>query len=293
LEKYAYQDIQKLKDFNRLIYPSTFLEAWVQFSINIFVLEDDLSHSRIESYLEFENSLIDNLSNLQYYTNKAHHYYDHRFIIIKPILRTFKYIKNKWEELINAFIDLQKTPLEFAFIKLGLFDDFVCEENIDFLIDAYEQKIQKDETKSDGYSFLIEETLNMVSLYKFANKPKKAKQALKKAISYTTAYTFRKDTTLDEIIEPLNSIERINRTFTLEYTKKLLPLNLAVQNHSEDGKGIRWLYIQWFKEFLQVDKKSASSFLISRFLKEDFFWKYEYMFSAFLKSSSHINPIIF
>ena len=47
-----------------------------------------------------------------------------------------------------------------------------------------------------------------------------------------------------------------------------------------------------FQEFLQIDKREASSFLINRLLEDEFFWKYEYMFSAFLKSSKDINPII-
>ncbi len=292
LDKAAYQDINKLKEFVIKIEPSTFLEAWIKFSINIFIFEDDLSYGRIKTYKEFEKKLIDNFSTLQYYTSDTTQYFNHRFVIVEPILRTFKYIKSQWKELIDVFIILQKTPLEFAFIKTGLFDDFKCKENIKFLIKLNEENLKKDERSSEGYSFLTEGALHMLSFYSIANKPKKAKKEFKKAISYITAYTFRKDTTLSEIIEPLDSLSRVNQKFSLQYTKKLLPLNLTVQNHSEDGKGIRWLYIHWFEKFLQVDKQLASSFLINRFLYDSWFWKYEYMFIDFIQDNQKINPLI-
>jgi len=292
LDKTAYQDINKLKEFSLKIEPSSFLEAWIKFTINIFIFEDDLSHGRIKTYKEFENKLIDNFSTLQYYTSDTNQYFDHRFVIIEPILRTFKYIKNQWKELIDVFIILQKTPLEFAFIKIGLFDNFKCKENIEFLIKLNEENLKKDEKNSEGYSFLTEGALHMLSFYTIVNQPKKAKKEFKKAISYITAYTFRKDTTLDEIQSPLKSINKINNKFALAYTKRLLPLNLTVQNHSEDGKGIRWLYITWFKNFLQIDRQLASTFLINRFLHDSWFWKYEYMFIDFIQDSKKVNPII-
>jgi hypothetical protein len=106
-----------------------------------------------------------------------------------------------------------------------------------------------------------------------------------------TSYTFRKDITLDEIQGPLMAINKLDNQFALTYTKKLLPLNLSVQIHSEDGKGIRWLYIYWFQNFLKVDKRKATIFLINRFLEDTYLWKYEFMFSAFLKNSKEINLI--
>jgi len=107
-----------------------------------------------------------------------------------------------------------------------------------------------------------------------------------------TSYTFRKDTTLDEIQSPIKSLNTLDKQFALQYIKKLLPLNIAVQNHSEDGKGIRWLYIDWFQAFLEINQKKASLFLINRLLENEYFWKYEFMFSAYLKSSNDVNPII-
>jgi len=158
--------------------------------------------------------------------------------------------------------------------------------------EKYENSLREEKKNNEGYTFLIEETFHLLSLYALNNQPKKAKKQFKKIIEYTTAYSFRKDTTLYELIEPLDSIQKVDNKFALVYTKKLLPLNLTVQNNSEDGKGIRWLYISWFKKFLVIDKPLASGFLINQFLKDDFFWKYEFMFINFIKNSANVNPII-
>ena len=53
LESYAYQDIEKLKEFNSQIIPKTFIESWVQFTINVFIIENDLSVGKIKRYDEF------------------------------------------------------------------------------------------------------------------------------------------------------------------------------------------------------------------------------------------------
>ena len=70
-----------------------------------------------------------------------------------------------------------------------------------------------------------------------------------------------------------------------------MPLNHSDQIHSEDGKEIRRLYNYWFQNFLKVDKRKATIFLINRFLEDTYLWKYEFMFSAFLKNSKEINLI--
>ena len=242
--------------------------------------------------MSFENKLIDNFYSLQNNVDSRYLYHDARFIVIKPILRTFKYIKYKWEELIEAFSVLELSPLGFAFIKLGLFDGFKSRENLPFLIAKYEDNLEKEKKSNEGYTFLIEDTFQLLSLYYLNNQHKKAKQQFKKIIEYTTAYTFRKDTTLDELIEPLESIQKTDNKFALKYTKKLLPLNLTIQSNSEDGKGIRWLYISWFEKFLKVNRQEASNFLINQFLKDSWFWKYEYMFVEYIQFSKDVNPLI-
>ena len=93
-------------------------------------------------------------------------------------------------------------------------------------------------------------------------------------------------------LDSLTVLNKLNKEFALKYTKKLLPLNLAVQNHSEDGKGIRWLYINWFKKFLHIERKLASKFLISKLMEDEYFWKYEYMFNHFVKISKELMYLL-
>lgn len=293
LENHAFQNIEQLKIFNNTIDSYDFFTAWIKFSINLFIIENDLSYGKIKNYDDFEDKLVNNFTSLLYYVDCSNLHHEHQRIIQIPILRMFQYIKNKWGEVISILNNLNESSYRLkSFFYIGLVKDFTCDENKVLLINEYIKMLEEYQEKSDGYSFLIDSTLNLVLLYKSNNEITKAEIELKKAISYMTAYTFRKDTTLNEIIEPLESINKLDKVFALKYTKKLLPLNLTVQNHSENGKGIRWLYISWFKKFLQVDSKLASKFLISKLSKEPYFWKYEYMFVDYIQHSKDVNPII-
>lgn len=293
LENYAFQNIEQLKFFNNTIDSYDFFTAWIKFSINLFIIENDLSYGKIKSYDDFEDKLVNNFNSLQYYVDCPNLHHEHQRIIQIPILKMFQYIKNKWDEVVSILNNLNETAYRLkSFFYIGLVKDFMCDENEVLLINEYIKMLEEYQEKSDGYSFLIDSTFNLVLLYKSNNEITKAEIELKKAISYMTAYTFRKDTTLNEIIEPLDALDRVDKEFTLKYTKKLLALNLTVQNHSEDGKGIRWLYIGWFKKFLQIDSQLASKFLISKLLEEPYFWKYENMYVDYIQHGKDVNPII-
>lgn len=292
VKKYAIYNLKSLEKFEESIPSENFFYNWIKFTIRNYIIENNIINNKFSSYNELEKVFTQNFrflaSDVEPYKGTPRvidFTYRNERIIDRSIEQALKYIQSieSWSEVIDYLNLIPYNTISIVEEK------FISNRNIQFIINSY-----KDFNKSEDeyYSSYLEYKLKLSIYYAKIEKKKKARINLLQAMRLVTSYTSRKDITLDEIIEPLDSIERINRTCALEYTKKLLPLNLTVQNHSEDGKGIHWLYIGWFKKFLQIDRKLASSFLISRFLKEDFFWKYEYMFSAFLKSSSHINPII-
>lgn len=295
VKQYAMYNIEALINFEKTIHSSNFFHNWLKFFIKTFIIENNIDNNKYFSCKKLENAILENFkflsSDVERFKGKPRivdFTHQNSNLINLTIEQGLQYIQTK-ESWSKAIEYLNKIPYNTLSIIEG---KYVNSKNIDFIINSYIQIEKSDEESSEGYSFSIDTVLKLVSLYQLSGEPKKAKKQLKKAISYMTAYTFRKDTTLDEIIDPLESINKLNKEFALKYTKKLLPLNLAVQNHSEDGKGIRWLYINWFKKFLHIDKKLASKFLISKLMEDEYFWKYEYMFNHFVKTSKELKPII-
>lgn len=295
VKKYAIYNIEALVNFEKTIHSSNFFHNWLKFFIKTFIIENNIDNNKYSNYEKLEKAIVENFkflsSDVERFKGKPRivdFTHQNSNLINLTIEQGLQYIQTKeaWSKVIEY---LNKIPYNTLSIIEG---KYVNSKNIDLIIDSYIQIEKSDEAESEGYSFSIDTILKLASLYRLSDELKKAKKQLKKAISYMTAYTFRKDTTLDEIIEPLESLNKLNNEFALKYTKKLLPLNLAVQSHSEDGKGIRWLYINWFKKFLHIERKLASKFLISKLMEDEYFWKYEYMFNHFVKISKELNPII-
>jgi len=295
VKQYAVSDCDKLIGFESKIPSNNFFYNWLKFLIRNFIIENNINENKYSSYAELENAIAANFRLLSSDTMRfkgtprvidfTHQNAD---LINLTIEHGLQYIKTNqsWAEVIGY---LEQIPYDTLPI---LYNRFINQQNLDLIINAYKKVGRANEEESEGYSFSIEISLKLALLYQFNNQSDKAKKRLRKAISYMTAYTFRKDTTLDEIIEPLQSINKLDKKFAIKYTKKLLPLNLTVQNHSEDGKGIRWLYIEWFKQLLQINKRLAVKFLLNRLIEDEYFWKHEYMFNHFVETSKDLNPII-
>ena len=293
IKDYANYDIEKLKEFNMSLSIYDFSSAWLRFTINIFIFEYELSEGIIKTYVEFEEKLIDNFAMLKCYTNCENLHHEHQYIIQRSIFRMFNHIKDRWEEVISIIDFLKDSSHRInSFFYIGMLKDYECNENRKYLISEYERILEEDEQQSDGYSFLIDSTFSLALLYSNNEQKKKAKKCFKKGISYITAYTFRKDTTLDELINPLDSIHHISKKKTVEYSKELLALNLTIEANSEDGKGIRWLYIEWFEKLSLINKELAITFLINKLLEDEYYWKHEHMFTNLITSISNIDPIV-
>jgi len=292
VKQYSSYNLSSLEEFEKTIPSNNFFYNWLKFLIRNFIIEEKISQNNFLNYESVEKKFIENFeflsSDISPYKGKPRvmdftHKNEH--IINSSIEQGLKYIQSKesWSKVIDY---LNLIPYNtISIIEKNFINDF----NIEFIISSYENF---DNSEDEYYSSYLEYKLKISIYYSKIEKKKKARKNLLQAMRLVTSYTFRKDTTLDELQSPLITIDKLDKQFALKYTKKLLSLNLSVQNHSEDGKGIRWLYIDWFQNFLEVDKRSATIFLISRFLDDTYFWKYEYMFSAFLKRSNYINPII-
>ncbi len=292
VKQYSSYNLYALEEFEKTILSNNFFYNWLKFLIRNFIIEEKINQNKFANYKSVEKKIIENFkflsSDIDPYKGKPRvidFTYKNGHIIDRSIEQGLKYIQSKksWSKVVDYLNFIPYNTI--AIIE----EKYINNKNIKFVIDSYKYF---DDSEDEYYSSYLEYKLKKAIYYSKVEKKKKARKNLLQSMRLITSYTFRKDTTLDEIQSPIESLKVLDKQFALKYIKKLLPLNIAVQNHSEDGKGIRWLYIDWFKFFLEVNQKKASIFLINKLLEDEYFWKYEFMFSAYLKNSDDVNPII-
>lgn len=286
VSQYAKNDIDALIEFEKTIPSLNFFYNWLKYFINIFIIEytvvKDKQEHEIVANLSFLASDVDYAKGIPRAMDIP---YNNSALLELTIRKSLKHIKSKeyWKEVIENIVKL-------PFPALAIVErDFINEDNIPFIIETYGRFCES--TDSDYYEY-VENHFKKSIYYAKLEKLKEAKEELKKATEYTTKYTSRKDTTLSELIDPLTAINRIAPSVALKYAKKLKYLNDAVMNHTEDGKGIRWLVIAWFKELLNIDYLLAVEYLIDQLIEEPYFWKLDYMFVEVLNTDRGVNPLI-
>lgn len=284
--QYLHTDTKTLIDFEKEIPSSNFFYNWLKYFIRLLLIEHEPSCSNVE------NAIVENIkflaSDTSPYKGKPRAIdftYNNSGLIDQTIIKSLRHVKSKeaWEEVIK---ELNKIP----YPTLPIIESkFLNENNIHSIIDSYELFEQSDD---EDYNQYADYSFKKAIYYGKVDKLDKAKEELSKALKLITSYTFRKDTTLSEIIESLPAVNRINSEFTIQYTKNLKYLTDAVMKHTEDGKDTRWLTIDWFEQLLNIDYKLAASYLVNELLTNEYFWKLDYMYIYYLQKSHDVDPII-
>lgn len=286
ISQYAEKDINILVDFDKSIPQFNFFYNWIKFFIRNFIIE----HTVLDE--KKENAFVENIvflsSDVERYKGKPRaidFIYDNSSLINHTLKIALKHIKSKssWELVIKSIISIPCSSLSMVE------NSFLNEKNIDYIINAYSGFEESDKL---DYSEYADYCFKKAILLAKSNKLDLAKEELKKAMEYITTYTSRKDTTLSELIAPLSSINRIDIEVAKEHVKKLKYLSDAVMKHTEDGKGIRWLAIEWFSELLHIDSLLAKKYLAYELINDPYFWKLDYMLINLLRNSNNINPIL-
>jgi len=286
VKQHAKNDIDTLIKFEKGIPSSNFFYVWVKYFIRALVIE---SKSKKEPK---EQHVVDNIKFLTMDTSShigetrvVDFHYSCGGLIEFTIVQSLKFIKSKeaWDEVTNTL-----TKIPFNAISI-IEKEFLDENNIHAIISKYEEF---ESSRDEDYSAYAEYAFKKAIYQGRLNNVDKAKEELRKALKLITSYTYRKDTTLSEIIEPLSSLNMINPSFAQQSCKRLKFLTDAVMKHTEDGKDTRWLTINWFEKLYEVDEKTASLFLINEFIVNGLFWKLDYMFVYYLNNSKQVDPVI-
>ncbi len=283
---YLELDRKSLIEFEKSIPSRNFFHNWIKYFIRLILIEHHADRRDIEE--EVVKNIEFLASDTSPYKGKPRAVdftHSNSELIRKTITKSLKHIKSPdaWNRVVGA---LNRVP----FPTLSIIEDgFLNENNIQLLIDSYEGF---GDLENETYSEIGEMSFKKAILYGKKNELGKARDELKKALKLITGYTFRKDTTLSEIIEPITSINRIDHDSALRYSKRLKYLSDAVMKHTEDGKGIRWLAIDWFEKMTEADYILSTKYLANELLTNEYFWKLDYMFVSYLNASRDINPII-
>lgn len=286
ISQYAVKDISSLMAFEKSIPQLNFFYNWIKFSIRNFIIEHTVSDENKEK--EFVGNIAFLSSDVEKYKGMPRavdFIYDNASLISHTLKKSLKYINSKdsWESVIKNLITIPCSSLSIVE------NNFINKQNIEYIINAYNEFEKADEL---DYSEHAEYCFKKSILLAKSKKLDAAQEELKKAIEYITTYTFRKDTTLSELIAPLSSINRIDVGVAKEYARKLKYLSDAVMKHTEDGKGIRWLAIDWFNELLNIDNLLAKRYLTYELINNPYFWKLDYMLINLLGRDNTINPVL-
>ncbi|PHR55999.1 MAG: hypothetical protein COA44_09015 [Arcobacter sp.] len=304
---YASYNIEALRNFEKTIPSKNFFYNWIKFRLRNIIIENDLNNSKFKNHALLEEVLVENFellaSDIEPFKDKPRAIdltREHSFIIKQSIEHALMYIKSShsWEKTIKSLERISFGTMgylnntQMGILPYGLLIDILLnnlnEVTENFILNVINNIEQKDE----NYNYYCEYKLKKAIAYSKLGRIGKAKKALKIGSRYLTSYTFHKDRTLEEIIEPLSSINTLDNKFAKKYTKKLKYLTDAVMKHTDDNKGTRWLTTEWFKEFLKVDDRLSSIYLIDQLLNSPYFWKLDYMFVYYIQHSNNVNPII-
>ncbi|PQQ28759.1 hypothetical protein C6H64_13895 [Photorhabdus luminescens] len=284
LELYSDNDLNSLISFEKTITSDFIVHSWIKFFIRNLIIDKTCNGSSLEEGIIQSFALLaDDMINFPR-ARYSSFLFDNRGLIDRSFEQALVHINSQlaWKKIFDI-----RRQIVFPIIPT-IENRFLNENNINFVIKAYDSF---DEEDCDYYEHEQNSFKKAIYCAKVGDI-EKAKLELKNAIHLTTSYTSRKDRNLAEVIEPLPSVNNINPSFAKEYTKKLKYLTDAVMKHTEDGKGTRWLTIEWFEVFIKIDFEQATKYLINQILTNGYFWKLDFMFVDLLQHSDNVEPSI-
>lgn len=116
------------------------------------------------------------------------------------------------------------------------------------------------------YSDIAEIGFEYARILNNSRKVNEAKEKYEEGIQSLTAYGFRKDRTLSEILYSSVPYQKAYGTLTTEWFYELYHMAMTVVTHT-DGKSTSRYPVEWFEEFIKVFPDDALKFLITETLE--------------------------
>lgn len=174
---------------------------------------------------------------------------------------------------------------------LDILSDYDSEYQIDATIEKYEEELQS-ERLYRFYQSTSEYYFRLAVLYSKKGNNIKGDNCFKEGIQFLLSYTFRKDSTLGELIDSVSSLNSCSPELGLGYIRKLKILADTVVNHT-DGRTTKWYPIHWFEEFYKISPRDSLVFLSYELFDTRYDWRLEDNLKYFLISTNgKINALI-
>lgn len=206
-----------------------------------------------------------------------------------------------WEICIDILVELSdKTTTSIQGSNGGplstdklfkLLENNVNDLNIEYIILVLE-KVIKTKEEYHLHEYISEYNFILSKLYAKTDNTERALEKLKIGIQYLLGYTFRKDITLLELTDCIESISVLDTNFGNEYIQKIKSLVDSVVEHT-DGKETKNFPNIWFEAYLNINFYEASLYLQNQLLESRYDWRLEKsLVDLLIKSNGNINPRI-
>lgn len=224
--------------------------------------------------------------------------YQLKDIIYNSVTDGLDYLKKKeeWNEIIDLLCNLsyEISPFDANFTLpidkvFKILDEKANDVNRTKIIETIEQVLEAKEVKyhtyiSDFYYILSKQ-------YSIQQNSTKADIAFKAGIKFLFGYTFRRDRTLEDVIDCLEKYSTINYEKANESIKKSKSLVDSVIRHT-DGKDTRYFPVEWFEVYYKINFKDAALYLLSN-IKNHYYWIYEEQLQDLLiETNGNTNVIV-
>jgi len=290
-----------IKQIIKLFTAKNWFYNWVIYFIKIKILQEksDVSYEEVKEAFQY---LIYDTDPFKGKIRTCDLYSAQDFIYdsIKTGLRFLKK-RAEWEEIIELLVKLSvdtTTSTEkslngpLATNKLfQILDEHANNANRGKIIEVFEELIS-DKKNYHLHTYIAKYYFRLSKQYSIIDDKDKAENNFKEGIKYLLGYTFRRDMTIEDIVNAIVSFANLYPNEGNNYVRKMESLTNAVVEHT-DGKDTRWYPVEWFRKYLEINFEEASLYLLNK-LKVSLYHRIheDQLQALIIEAKGETNPII-
>jgi len=207
----------------------------------------------------------------------------------------------EWREIIDILVELsnettvglQKSifgPLSTEAL-FKILSNHATAENANYLLAILEkQSLEKEEYHL--HSYIADYNLKLSSIYLSVGDRAQSLATFRRAITYLLGYTMRKDMTLLDALEGIQTVASLWPQNGFEDLKKILVLVNSAVNHT-DGKETQYFPNTWYQKLLEIDRPKAFLYLLHQISNTIYSWRAERSLGDLISvAKGSVNPVI-
>jgi len=229
--------------------------------------------------------------------------YSTQGLIYNSLKAGLKFVKQReeWDEIIALLVKLSEETTTHVQKSLNgplatnklfqILDEHARDTNRERIIRTFEELIS-DKKNYHLHTYIAEYYFILSKQYSIIGDKDKAEINFKEGIKYLLGYTFRRDMTIEDIVNAIESFANLYSTEGNDYVRKMESLTNAVVEHT-DGKDTQWYPVEWFQKYLKINFKEASLYLLYKLKETPYNWIHEDQLQDLLiEAKGEIYPVI-